>query len=162
DDNWSNVYSARPPQTKLYLARVPLGSVQNRASWEFFKGFDEAGKPSWIADISKRAPVLEDTRRLYTQPIDRNLARKNMTPLSQGGIVSNAPLKRYIYSTWTMYTFEFYEAPAPWGPWTHFYSKDFGAFPWSEDAAGGYGTPIPSKFTSADGQSMWMHANVWE
>jgi hypothetical protein len=162
DDNWSSVYSSRPPQTKLYLARVPNAHVQDRSRWEFFSGLDAQGAPTWTAAIEKRAPVLEDPQHLYETPIDPNLKRQNMTTMSQGGVVYNAALKRYIYSTWTMYTYEFYEAPQPWGPWTHFFSKDFGAFPWTADAAGGYGTSLPSKFISEDGRSMWMHSNVWE
>lgn len=162
DDNWSGAYSSGTPQTRLYLARVPLDSVQERTRWEFFAGLDEAGAPRWESAIEKRMPVLEDTRRLYQHPLDPNLAHQNMTTLSQGSIVYDAAFQRYIYASWTVYTYEFYEAPAPWGPWTHFYSKDFGAFPWSEDAAGGYGTSIPSKFITADGRSLWMSSNVWE
>jgi hypothetical protein len=162
DDNWSSVYSSRPPQTKLYLARVPIAHVQDRSSWEFFSGLDSQGAPTWNAAIERRAPVLDDPQRVYQTPLDPNLKRQNMTTMSQGGVVYNAALERYIYSTWTMYTYEFYEAPQPWGPWTHFFSKDFGAFPWTEDAAGGYGTSLPSKFISEDGRSMWMHSNVWE
>ena len=82
--------------------------------------------------------------------------------MSQGSVVYDAPLGRYIFSTWTMYTFELYEAPQPWGPWTHFHTKDFGVFPWTEDSAGGYGTSMPSKFISADGATLWMHSNEWQ
>jgi hypothetical protein len=162
DDDWSSVYTSRTPQTKLYLARVPTARIQDRASWEFFSGLDSQNAPTWSSDIARRAAVLEDPERLYTAPLDPTLKRQNMTTMSQGGVVYNAPLKRYIYTTWTMYTYEFYEAEQPWGPWTHFFSKDFGAFPWSEDASGGYGTSLPSKFISDDGRSMWMHSNVWE
>lgn len=162
DDNWSSVYSERAPQTKLYLARFPSTHVQDRARWEFFAGQLEDGTPRWESDLSKRAAVLEDTTRRYARPLDPFLERQNMTTLSQGGVVYNAALRRYLYSTWTMYTFELYEAPEPWGPWTHFYTKDFGVFPWTDEVAGGYGTTIPSKFISDDGQTMWMHSNVWE
>jgi hypothetical protein len=162
DDNWSAVYTSRPPQTKLYLGRVPFASIQDRSTWAFFSGLDAQGAPTWTADIALRAAVLDDPRRLYASPLDPTLAYQNMTTLSQGGVVYNAALNRYIYSTWTMYTYEFYEAPQPWGPWTHFFSKDFGVFPWTEEANGGYATSIPSKFISEDGQSMWMHSNVWQ
>jgi hypothetical protein len=162
DDNWSATYSTREPQSKLYLARVPLANIQNRSNWEFWTGFGEGGEPLWDANIEKRAPVLEDPERVYQAPLDRSLAHQNMYTMSQGGVVYNPALKRYIFSTWTMYTFELYEAPQPWGPWKHFHSKDFGVFPWTEEAAGGYGTSIPSKFISEDGQTMWMHSNVWE
>jgi hypothetical protein len=162
DDNWSAVYSDKPPQTKLYLARVPSDKVMDRSAWEFFSGLDAETRPTWSKDIAQRAAALEDTRRLYAEPLDPSLDPKNMTTLSQGGVVYNAALKRYIYSTWTMYTFELYEAPEPWGPWRHFHSKDFGVFPWTEEAAGGYGTTLPSKFISQDGHEMWMHSNVWQ
>jgi hypothetical protein len=162
DGNWSGTYSSGTPPTRLYLARVPLDGVQNRARWEFFSGLDEAGAPRWSSEILKRAAVLEDTRHLYEHPFDPGLAHQNMTTLSQGSIVYDAPLQRYIYASWTAYTYELYEAPEPWGPWTHFYAKDFGAFPWTEDSAGGYGTNMSSKFISADGQSMWMSSTVWE
>lgn len=162
DDNWSSVYSARPPQTKLYLARFPNTRVQDRSAWEFFTGMSEDGTPRWDANIAKRAAVLEDTTRRYARPLDPLLERQNMTLMSQGGVFYNAALGRYIYTTWTMYTYELYEAPAPWGPWKHFFTKDFGVFPWSDEVAGGYGTSIPTKFISDDGQTMWMHSNVWE
>jgi hypothetical protein len=162
DDNWSATYSSRPPQTKLYLARVPVTAIQDRSQWQFFSGFDAQGTPRWTSEIADRAPVLEDTRLIYQTPIDSGLARQNMTAFSQGGIVYDAPLRRYLYTTWTMYTYEFYEAPQPWGPWTHFFSKDFGVFPWTETKSGGYATTVPSKFISKDGRTLWMHSNVWE
>jgi hypothetical protein len=161
DDNWAFNTTTRAPPTKLYLARVPHTAVQDRARWEFFAGLDEKMQPRWVSDIAARQPVLEDARRLYARPLDPKIEFKNMTPLSQGGVVYNAPLARYIYSSWTEYTFELYEAPAPWGPFTLFYSKDFGVFPFSDIKNGGYGTTIPSKLISADGRSMWIQANSW-
>ncbi|HKP63649.1 MAG TPA: DUF4185 domain-containing protein [Polyangiales bacterium] len=159
DDNWS-FETTRTPPTKLYLARVSRDGVQDRSRWQFFAGYD-ADAPRWTEDIGARAPVLEDTRRLYAEPLDPELIFQNMPPINQGGVVYNAPLKRYIYSSWTEYTFELYEAPAPWGPWTHFYSKDFGVFPWNEAVSGGYGTTIPSKFIAADGREMWLQSAAW-
>src|SRR5690606_22514841 len=84
--------------------------------------------------------------------------------ISQGSVVYNAPLERYIYTSWTEYTFEFYEAPQPWGPWTLFLRKDFGGYPWfGSDSPtpknGGYATTIPSKFISDDGREMWLQCN---
>jgi hypothetical protein len=160
DDNWAFNSSLAPP-TALYLARIPRDAIQDRTKWEFFGGLDSAGAPRWMSDIAGREPVLEDTRRLFATPLDPTLMFKNMTPLSQGGIVYDAPLHRYIYSSWTEYTFELYEAPEPWGPWTHFYSKDYGVFPWTDTKNGGYALTVPSKFISADGTSLWIQSNAW-
>jgi hypothetical protein len=161
DNNWAFNATGAPP-TQLFLGRVPRDHVQDRTLWQFFSGLDAQGSPLWTDDIASRAPVLEDTRRLYTTPVDPTLAYQNMTVLSQGGVVYDAPLSRYIFTSWTEYTFEFYEAPNPWGPFTHFYSKDFGVFPWSDMKSGGYGTTIPSKFIAADGGSMWLQSNAWQ
>jgi hypothetical protein len=72
-----------------------------------------------------------------------------------------APLRRYILPQWH-YTrlddpnrrwdatrWDFYEAPAPWGPWTLFYSQNFGPEGW-------YNPSIPSKFISGDGKKIWL------
>ncbi len=160
DDNWAFNSSLSPP-TALYLARVPSDKLQDRTQWAFFSGLTAAGSPRWAADASLRVPVLEDTRRLFVTPLDSTLMFKNMTVLGQGGVVYVAPLRRYLYTSWTEYTFELYEAPAPWGPWTHFYTKDFGVFPWTDTKNGGYALTIPSKFVSDDGMSLWVQANAW-
>jgi hypothetical protein len=159
DDNWC-FDTTLIPQTQLYLARVPRGMIQDRDQWEFFTGYGSEGNPRWDSDIDARAPVLEDTRRTYAMPLNSNLQFQNMTVINQGGVVYNAPLHRFIYSSWTEYTFEFYEAPTPWGPWTHFYTKDFGLMPWNGTRSGGYATSISSKFISADGTTMWLQANA--
>lgn len=164
DFNWrdSFVNTVEDP-TDLYLARVPVASIQDRATWEFFAGLD-GDSPTWNTDIGSRVPVLTDTRRVYTNI--RGDGIHDMTVISQGSVVYNQPLDRYIYTSWTEYTFEFYEAPRPWGPWTLFLRKDFGAYPWFGGGAGcpatkngGYATVIPSKFISDDGRTMWVQAN---
>lgn len=160
DENWAFQTTTRLPPTKLYLARVPREKLQDRTSWEFFAGFSESN-PRWTSDISARAAVLEDTRRLYTTPFNSAQPFQDMTVINQGGVVYDAPLQRYIYTSWTEYTFEFYEAPEPWGPWKLFYSKDFGITPWDMDRNGGYATTVPSKFISADGRTLWLQSNAW-
>jgi hypothetical protein len=167
DYNWRDSFTNRVTDpTDLYLARVPIGSIQDRATWEFFSGL-EGDQPTWNADIAARQPVLTDTRRVY--PSTLRLGLSNMTVIAQGSVTYNAPLERYIYSSWTEYTWEFYEAPQPWGPWTLFLHKDFGVYPWTgtgDDSCpgpknGGYATVIPSKFISEDGRTMWVQANWW-
>ena len=158
DGNWAFTGRVAPP-TKLYLARMPSDRIQDRASWEFFTGTAEA--PAWSHDIGARVPVLDDDRRVYTAPLNPMVQPQHMTVLAQGGVVYDAPLRRYIYTSWTEYTFEFYEAPAPWGPWKKFVSKDYGVYPWFDDKNGGYATTIPSKFISPDGLTMFVQANTW-
>jgi hypothetical protein len=111
-------------------------------------------------DIRAKAPVLQEERRVYQKMVGGVPAR-NMTVISQGGVVYNKPLNRYLYTSWTEYTFEFYEAPQPWGPWRRFLSKDFGAYPWLPAKNGGYGVTIPSKFISADGKTMYLQSNTF-
>jgi hypothetical protein len=160
DNNWRDSFSDTVPDpTKLYLARVPRDSIQDRQRWGFYAG-DLAGTAKWSPDIRARQPVLQDDRRVYSATL-ADVAPRNMSVLSQGSIVYNQPLNRYIYTSWTEYTFEFYEAPAPWGPWRRFLSKDFGTYPWFRSVHGGYGTVIPSKYISADGREMWVNANTF-
>lgn len=168
DFNWRDSFSDQVEDpTDLYLARVPIDRIQDRSRWEFFAGLN-GEIPLWHGDIDARQPVLSDTRRVY--PDFRGDGISNMTVISQGSIVYNAPLKRYIYTSWTEYTWEFYEAPTPWGPWRLFLHKDFGGYPWfgassdpecSGPKNGGYGTVVPSKWIADDGQRMWVQSDWW-
>jgi hypothetical protein len=172
DWNWRQSYTcvvADPD--RLYLGRVPRASVQDRGAWEFFAGL-AGGLPAWTPDIAGKVPVLEDTRRLYPNLRPGGVGGPdNLSVISQGGVVYNAPLRRYLYTSWSEYTFEFYEAPTPWGPWRLFLHHDAGCYPWfglpSGGRAdpgpknGGYGTTIPSKFISSDGLTMWVQSNWW-
>ena len=154
DGNWRASYSNTVPDpVDLYLALVPLNAIQDRTRWTFFAGLTGSGAPTWTADINGRQAVLHDDRTVYGNTI-----------VSQGGVVYNPGLNRYLYSSWSEATFEFYEAPAPWGPWKLFLHKDFGPYPWwgtgaSTPKNGGYATTLPSKFASADGRSMWVQSN---
>jgi hypothetical protein len=160
DDNWA-FSEGQPGPTSMFLARIPRGQVQERSAWEFFAGIALGGEPHFSPDITARVPVLEDKRRLHAAPLDPQLRFQDMTAINQGGVVYNAPLGRYLFSTWTEYTFELYEAPTPWGPFHLFSSKDFGVWPWNDARNGGYATTIPSKFISEDGKHMLLQANSW-
>lgn len=174
DYNWrSPTDPQRPRPTDLYLARVPRDRILNRDAWEFYAGSTSGDAPSWIRDIDGKTAVLHDERTVYPalqcggRPGDD--VATNVGVISQGGVVYNAPLKRYIYTSWTWYTWEFYEAPQPWGPWRLFMRKDFGAGKWfgapadtacSDRNEGGYAATIPSRFISADGKTMWVQSNT--
>lgn len=161
DHNWR--FSARVPDPdKLYLGRVPTDRILDRMAWEFFIGTDPAGKPSWSHDIQARQPVLEDRSRAFAEMVVNQPAWPGpMTKIAQGGIFYNGPLNRYIYTSWTRFSWEFYEAPQPWGPWRHFISKNFGVYPWTEAKHGGYAPSVPTKYLSADGKSFYVQANTF-
>lgn len=152
DNNWRF-------QQALYLARVPINSVQTRSAWEFYTGTDAGGNPTWSSDIARKAAVLTDNRLLYSVMIGKDCESSNPV-IGQGGVVYDAPLKRYIFASWSCATQQFYEAPNPWGPWSHFLSNDFGPLRLARNY-GQYGTSIPSKFISADGKTLYLQSNVW-
>lgn len=167
DWNWRSSGSGLVPDpVGIYLARVPDDAVQDRSQWTFFTGTDD-GVPQWSEEIADKAPVLTDTLRRYvdTQP-DKS---GNLPVVSQGGVLYNAALDRYIYTSWTDPSFEFYESPTPWGPWKRFLYHNTGLVPWyamndpdHTPKNGGYGTTIPAKYVSDDGQDMWVQSNWWE
>lgn len=163
DGNWRTSHSGlQPDPTHLYLARVSASAIQDRSAWEFFTGMIE-GHPIWSSDITQKQPVLTDRRRMYADP-DRVHKPEGFTTIAQGGVTWNPGLQRYIYVSWSEFTHEFFEAPAPWGPWNLLGSIDYGSMPWSGPRSplakhGGYAPTIPSKFISADGKEMWLQSN---
>lgn len=162
DHNWRDSFNdVVPDPNKLFLARIPKDGLQNVNTWEFYTG-DLKGNPSWSSpgDIKERQPVLQDERRRYEKTITTSRT-PNLSVVSQGSVVYNKPLNRYIYTSWTEFTFEFYESPTPWGPWKLFLSRDFGGYPWGDLSYGGYGIVIPSKFISSDGIEMWLSSSTF-
>jgi hypothetical protein len=161
DSNWR--FSGRVPDPdKLYLARVSADRLQDRTAWEFFIGTDSAGIPSWSREIHTRQPVLEDRSLAFSEMVVSHPAWPGpMTKIAQGGVFYNRPLDRYIYTSWTRFSWEFYEAPKPWGPWRHFYSKNFGVYPWTESKHGGYAPNASTKYLSADGKTFYVQANTF-
>lgn len=153
DNNWRE-------QSDMYLARVPDKKVLVRSAWEFYSGTGPAGEPQWTSDITRKAAVLSDSRIMYTDTLGTRKGERACRVIGQGGVVYDAPLKRYIFASWSCGTHEFYEAPEPWGPWRHFLTTDFGLLngPYNY---GEYGTNIPSKFISADGTTLYLQSNVW-
>jgi hypothetical protein len=151
DNNWRS-------QQSLYLARVLNSSVQTRSAWQFFTGVDGSGIPSWSSDITRKVPVLSDTRLLYPVMFGTDCPA-NQPVIAQGGVVYDKPLDRYLFTTWSCATHELYEAPDPWGPWKHVLSNDFGPLRLLQNR-GQYATTIPSKFVSADGKTMMLQSNV--
>ena len=102
--------------------------------------------------------MLEDDRLLYPLTFGK-MCCPHEPVLGQGGVTYDAPLKRYIFASWTYATHQFYEAPQPWGPWRLFLSKDFGPLQGLMNR-GQYGTSIPSKFIRRDGKLLYVQSNV--
>ncbi|GAA1540523.1 hypothetical protein HD600_001017 [Microbacterium ginsengiterrae] len=170
DGNWRDSFTdAVPDPTELFLARVPTASVQDVATWEFYAGEPGDVEATWTDGIGAKRPVLVDERRQHPSDEDaerdeggngQTVGAHDLSVLSQGGVTYLPGRDRYLYTSWTEFTFEFYESPTPWGPWSLLLSEDFGAYPWSEDRIGGYGTTIPSKFVSDDETTLWLQSNV--
>jgi hypothetical protein len=165
DYNWRDSFSdSVQDPTKLFLARISAADdVQDLNKWQFWTGGLNDEEESWSnpGDISAKRPVLQDDRRVYNNVLAGFPSGdiRDMTTISQGSVTYNRALDRFIYLSWTEYTFEFYESPMPWGPWKRFLSKDFGAYPWANGKNGGYTTVMPSKYISEDGKQMWFNAN---
>jgi len=151
DNNWRE-------QQALYLGRVPPGSIQTRSAWQFYAGTNSSGSPLWTSDITQKEPVLVDTRLLYPVMFGTDCPSQNPV-IAQGGVVYDKPLQRYIFASWSCATHEIYEAPQPWGPWSHVLSNDFGPLRGTYNR-GQYGTSIPSKFISSDGKTLMLQSNV--
>lgn len=162
DYNWrASMCASVPDPLDLYLARVNKSKIMDRTQWEFFSGIKQ-GQAHYSSEVDKRVPVLTDKRRVQILPPPGKEAKPyDMSVISQGSVVYNKPLDRYIYSSWTESTFEFYEAPNPWGPFRLFLSENFGNYPWDKSRYGGYATVIPSKFISEDGCTMYVQSNTF-
>ena len=132
--------------SSMVLGRVPRDRIGrlDHGDWEFVHGFDEQDQPIW-------RPRHDTARYIFRAP-----GRTSMT-----GIHHVAPLGLYILPQWhylyledparrwKVTRFEFYQAPAPWGPWTLFHTQDFQPESW-------YNPCFPSKFISPDGRRLWM------
>lgn len=164
DNNWRDSYTdIVPDPVELFLARVAPSALQARDLWEWFAGLGEDGQPLWSSSSENRRPVLHDARRIYTKPsvsADTNQEAPNLSVISQGGVVYLPKADRYVYTSWTEFTYELYESVQPWGPFTLFSRSDFGRYPWSAQKAGGYAATIPSKFITDD-ETMYLQSNTF-
>jgi hypothetical protein len=132
----------------MTLGRISLGLIGrlDPEDWEFVHGFDDKSQPIW-------RPRHDNALYIFRSP-----GRTSMT-----GIHYLAALDLYIMPQWhyprlddpkrrwKTTRWEFYSAPAPWGPWTLFHSQDF-------EPQGFYNPSIPSKFISEDGREFWIFA----
>jgi hypothetical protein len=69
-------------------------------------------------------------------------------------------LDRYLYATWSWSAWIFWEAPAPWGPWTRVGVHGWNREKWNANYHGGYPTVAPSKFLRRDGTGGWIVSSL--
>jgi hypothetical protein len=131
--------SAYVPADRMVLARAPKDRLRERAAYQFMKS---AGKKdaTWSTDIAERGGVFLHAGKCY-----------------RSGISYNAGLKRYLWCQ-TLPADDprfkgglgIYDAPEPWGPWTTaYYSEDW-------DTGPGESSTFPTKWMSADGESLYL------
>jgi len=145
----------------MLMGRVPIQDILDKEKYTFFGGFDESGKPGWVA--------YEDRKAVFRH--DGGCFRPD--------IVYNPGLKRYFvsianpappeYSTssikttlkdWAWWSadhadriahFGLFESTNPWGPWkTVFFEKDWGA------PENRFSPHIPPKWISEDGKTFFL------
>jgi CubicO group peptidase (beta-lactamase class C family) len=144
-DDYVYVYShdadsAYQPADRMVLARVPKGKIRQREAYEFFKGLDAGGQPSWTKDAAERGAVFTHAGRCY-----------------RSGISYDAPLKRYLWCQTLPGDdprfkggFGVFDAPEPWGPWTTVYYTE------AWDVGPGETSSLPTKWMSPDGKSLHL------
>jgi hypothetical protein len=126
------------------LARVPQHGLRQRTAYEFFRGLDAEGKPTWTAKFALGQPVFTDTHGV-----------------TASGMVYNPGLKRFLMTNYHAGPGQLgvFDAPAPWGPWTtvEYYEN------WGEmgDAGEGLTCEFPQKWMSADGLTLWSVFSVY-
>jgi len=120
------------------VLRTRIGRLDG-SDWEFFIGGDGLRDTSWSRDATAAKAIVENPQKL-----------------GETGAVYLSSRQRYMMVAWyypscsghfkgasTKTVWDFYEAPKPWGPWTHIASHTW--------APQGYYTPaICPKFQSAD------------
>jgi hypothetical protein len=128
----------------VVLARVPKGRVADRGQWEFFAGMDPAGQPLWTAEIHARKPAFTDPKGVQRIAITYHRALKRYLLTTSHKLDPKAE----VTHTGALGVFD---APEPWGPWTTVYYDDY----WSgKDRT--YHHKFPTKWMSADGQTLWL------
>lgn len=129
---------------KISLIRVNKDKIADRSAYEFFKGFDDQGNPSWTHNLDLRKPVFED-----------------INGVMRTSVTYNTGLKRYILITQQISRFKdkgymgIYESKFPWGPWS---TISF-ASPWNMGLQRGEKSVywnFSNKWTSKDGKNFYM------
>jgi hypothetical protein len=125
---------------QIYLLRVvpTPENINDRTKYEFFAGYDNAGRAVWTKDFNDIKPVLEWNNNMGCVTITYNSPLKKYLMCVTDGGNTCAKMNTYVL-----------ESDNITGPWKLItYMKDFG-----EQA---YFVNIPSKFISKDGKTAWL------
>ncbi len=125
---------------QVYLARVAPSpeTINDAAAWEFFAGHDAAGQPVWTSQFDRIKPLIEWNNHMGCVTATYVPGLKKYLMCITDGWPTTATMDSYIL-----------EADALTGPWRMVTDmKDFGQQ--------GYFLNFPSKFTSADGRTLWL------
>jgi hypothetical protein len=128
----------------MTLGRVSKGLIGrlDPGDWEFIQGYDAQNQPIW-------RPRCDNALYVFRSP-----GHTSMTGIHYIKGLDLYIMPQWYYPhleefRWTVTRWDFYSAPAPWGPWTLFHTQDF-------DPQGFYNPNIPSKFISEDGRKFWI------
>jgi hypothetical protein len=148
--HWNNGHA-------MTLGRVRRDRIArlDAADWEFAHGFAENGAP----DLSDEPPGLPVWRPRHDTALPVFLApgRTGMAGATWAPALGLYILPQWHFPhldrpnplRWQHSRWEFYSAPAPWGPWTRFFTADFAP-------QGFYNPSIPSRFLTDDGTGLWL------
>jgi hypothetical protein len=142
----------------IFLARAPIASVQDRATWEFFASHGEGAgaidSPEWSNDEAKARPILRDPGRIghptmtYSPPIDRFLLTYGTDSVPH---TFSTP-RDVAIDTWDKRAeLMVLEGPTPWGPWSLVHHDPSWEYPHTP-----YLPQVPPKWLDADGAGGWM------
>jgi hypothetical protein len=145
-DGYVHLYGGIGQKPGQYLARVPIGSVTNKAQYSYLTNIDSGNQVHW-GYLSNAISVFDDPNGWgggadYDAPLGRWLLGGAPYP-GDGGCLS------------------LYEGPTMWGPWkTIVYTTNWanlGNYPdgFVEDFS------LPEKYISADGTSLGLFASVY-
>jgi hypothetical protein len=125
--------------TNIYLGRVRVNQIRERAAFEFLSGFGKRNAPAWSVDPRDAQPVFTDAHGLGDLPCVNYCPALNCFLLA---IFHKGPGQLGIF-----------DAPHPWGPWTTVgYYEDWGGM-----GVDGQGLTcnFPQKWMSPDGLTLW-------
>ncbi len=140
-DQWDN-------GSDLRLGRVPNDKIMQREAWEFVSAVEGENKVKWDKDLEKAVSILHSDRKI-----------------SQPEMVYIAPLKRYLFLTWSLHgdfsykdgsALYIYEAPEPWGPFTLVHYNRTWEDVYNDYRVNPYCPRIPLKWMAKDGLSGWL------
>ncbi len=125
---------------QIYLTRVKpsIENINDESKYEYFAGYNNAGKPIWSYDFKDIKPLLEWNNNMGCVTITYNAPLKKYLMCITDGWPTVAKMNSYIL-----------ESGKITGPWKLVtYMKEFGEQ--------GYFLNLPSKFISKDGLTLWL------